>query len=299
LENPEENIKELMAAAKALGLNGVTPAVINNNWNLTVRLAPYPIVARVANLSPGEDPELRRETLAREIKVVRHLSMRGVPVVPYTEIVPPGPHRVGGKWMTLWEYQPAYPLPELGGEDAVDMIGDLAAAMADFKEPVPRLGVWRNVSRSAAGLRPFMKTDSRIAGLMPVFEQVDERIRSIDTLFPAHGDAHPRNLIASAAGWRWIDFEEVSNMPKFWDLASFIGNTALFHGLKHPVVDYVLTREMVARDKASFQFALKARVIMATMTNLETALHGNGDLDFAASQLEHIGDFLTLLDKGL
>lgn len=60
-------------------------------------------------------------------------------------------------------------------------------------------------------------------------KEVNERVQS-EVLYPAHGDAHPGNRLATGIGWRWIDFEDISLMPKFWDLASCIGNTALFHG---------------------------------------------------------------------
>lgn len=82
-------------------------------------------------------------------------------------------------------------------------------------------------------------------------------------------------------------------------VASYIGNTALFHGLKHPVVDHVLTHTMIASDKSSFELALKARVVMATTTNLALALSGNGYLEFAYSQLAHINDFIGIINNGL
>jgi thiamine kinase-like enzyme len=177
------------------------------------------------------------------------------------------------------------------------MINKLSEAMADFQDPLPVLGVWETVAKAADSLSAFSDKDQRLAALLPEFKLVDKKVRSMETLYPAHGDAHPRNLIASSTGWRWNDFEDISLMPRFWDLASFIGNTTLFHGLKHPVVDYVLTRHIAAKDKASFLFALKSRVLMSTISNLSMALGGNGDLDFAYSQLERINDLLSLIDK--
>jgi hypothetical protein len=201
--------------------------------------------------------------------------------------------------MTLWEYAVPSSLPPLCDKSAIDMVNDLTDDMADFHGPLPPLGAWRNVYAAVENVQTLSRKDDRIARLLLAFEQVDETMKSLDALFPAHGDAHPGNLLATPTGWRWIDFEDVSLMPKFWDLDSFVGNTALFHGLQHSVVDYVLTRSTVARDQASFQFALRARVIMSTVTNLSLALRGHGDLNFAYSQLERIHDFLALLDGGL
>jgi thiamine kinase-like enzyme len=116
-------------------------------------------------------------------------------------------------------------------------------------------------------------------------------------LYPSHGDAHPKNLLPSSKGWQWIDFEDVSLMPKFWDIASFIGNTALFHGLKHPMVAYVLNLKDIAADKQSFRFALKARAIMSITMNLSLALDGSDNLDFATSQLDRLDDFLSTIES--
>ena len=87
-------------------------------------------------------------------------------------------------------------------------------------------------------------------------------------------------------------------MPKFWDLASVIGNTALFYGLEHSMVQAVLRKPEVSEDRLSFQLTLEARMIMSTMTNLALASNGHGDWDFAQAQLERIHDFLWLVDAG-
>ncbi len=55
-------------------------------------------------------------------------------------------------------------------------------------------------------------------------------------LLPAHGDAHPGNLLPTSHGWRWIDCEDVSSMPQFWDLASFFANPALLRGFDPPLI---------------------------------------------------------------
>ncbi|WP_229725650.1 phosphotransferase family protein [Calditerricola satsumensis] len=47
----------------------------------------------------------------------------------------------------------------------------------------------------------------------------DLRSLSEADVLPAHGDAHLGNLLASPQGWLWIDFEDASRMPRFWDLA--------------------------------------------------------------------------------
>lgn len=283
----------MLTVAENLGLKGISPIVLGDAGNIIVHLAPYPIVARVAKLFDGDDPNFWREIWLHELKVANHLLERGVPVVPCSKLVPPGPHRVADTWMTLWEYAESVSLPTLGAEQAIDMVNDLVSAMLDFNDPLPPLGAWRNVNQAFEHLRSI-DNDDRISKLLLAYEQVNERIQT-EITYPAHGDAHPGNLLPTSTGWRWIDFEDVSLMPKYWDFASFISNSALFHGLVHHVVQYVLTKTIASTDKQSFQFAMQARVIMSTMTNLSLALQGHGDLEFAHAQLDRINDFLLAL----
>lgn len=292
-------LADVLDAADKLGIHHVDPIVLNDGGNLTVHLSPHPIVARVAKLFPGDDAKLWRAVWSTELHAARHLLDRGVPTAQPCTTVCPGPHHVGGTWMTLWEYYEPRRLPPLIGERAIKMVRDLTKAVADFPEPLPRLGTWRNVPPSCQYLEGFARDDPRIARLLHECRDMDARIKGGTALYPAHGDAHPGNLLATSAGWRWIDFEDVSLMPRFWDYASFVGNTALFHGIEHPMVQCVLATGMSAEDKATLGFALRARVVMATTCNASLALRGHGDLDFAQGQIERIGDFLDRLDEGL
>lgn len=140
-------LSDVLTAAEKLGLTNIAPTVLNDAGNLIVHLVPYPIVARVAKRLAGHD-------LAywREIEVAKHLMARGVPVVSYTNLVPPGPHKVGDTWMTLWEYVTPVQLEQLCGKQAIDMVNVLVKAMSDFEKPLPPLGVWRNVNQAACGV---------------------------------------------------------------------------------------------------------------------------------------------------
>lgn len=86
------------------------------------------------------------------------------------------------------------------------------------------------------------QSDQRIQTLLDVFVGVDIQMRlEPSLLIPGHGDAHARNLLPSTEGWIWTDFEDVSLMPAYWDLASFIGNLALFGGIQEPFFQYILS----------------------------------------------------------
>lgn len=289
-------ISDVLVVAESLGFSNVKPVVLSDAGNLLVHLSPFPVVARVAKLFPGDDARFWRDVCDNEIKVARHLIETGIPVVSYFRDIPPRPYCVGDTGMTLWDYVESTPIPTLSGEQAVAMLNDLVRAMSNFPEPLPPLGAWRNAAKAAENLSS-MRDDGRMATLLRVYKHVDEKIQS-EVLYPAHGDAHPGNLLASKMGWQWIDFEDVSLMPKFWDLASFVGNTALFHGFNHAMVQTVLRSPEVSYDRLSFQMTLEARVILSTMTNWALAVNGHGDWDFAQAQLQRIDDFLWVVDHG-
>ncbi|WEG11701.1 phosphotransferase [Pullulanibacillus sp. KACC 23026] len=294
--NTETIIKDLLKATDRLGLLNTNPEILSDAGNLIVRLTPYPIVARIAKLFEDDDPYFWKNVLLQELEVVGYLEKNNVPVVSFTTQIPAGPHKIGSTWMTLWEYIAPLEIPPLKGKEVINMLNVMIKALNNYGGPLQIFGAWKNVNQAAEYLTKLDDKDKRILLLLKEFEKVDKDIRQLE-LFPAHGDAHPNNLIPSSNGWRWIDFEDVSLMPKFWDLASFIGNITLFKGLEHPVADYVLNLESVASDKKTFQFVLKARVIMSITTNIALALEGNGDLDFALAQLDNFANFLSIIEN--
>lgn len=168
--------------------------------------------------------------------------------------------------------------------------------MKDFSEELPVLGVWERTRRSAERL--MKNSDPRIQSLLEMFHEVDKKmVLETSVLIPSHGDAHAGNLLPSAEGWIWTDFEDVSLMPAYWDLASFVGNLALFNGFQDPTFSYMLNNKKVIADPKAFTFALTARILMSTLGNLDYAFEGYGDLEFAAQQLEVAGDFISHLDQ--
>jgi len=120
------------------------------------------------------------------------------------------------------------------------------------------------------------------------------------SLVPCHGDAHIGNLLPTAEGWLWTDFEDASLMPAHWDMASFVCNLALFGGIEQPTFRYVLEHIDSESDLAAFGFAVTARTLMSTLGNFDFALegHGNdGDLEVATRQLELAEDFIRQIDS--
>ena len=93
-----------------------------------------------------------------------------------------------------------------------------------------------------------------------------------------------------------MDFEDVSLMPIYWDLASFVANIVLFKGFQDPIFRYILNHTDIVINPKAFGFALSARILMSILGNLDLALEGYGDLTFAIRQLNFVEDFFVKVD---
>lgn len=198
--------------------------------------------------------------------------------------------------MTFWNYILPTQIQPPKPSGAVQLINMLSIAMKDFSDDLPVLGVWERISQSATRLKK--NSDPLIKSLLEVFQRVDGQMRMIEPelLIPAHGDAHIRNLLPSPEGWLWIDFEDASLMPAYWDIASFVANLVLFNGFQVPIFRYMLDHTDMVTDLKAFRFALTARILMSVIGNLDLALEGYGDLTFATQQLELVEEFLLQVD---
>jgi hypothetical protein len=92
-----------LVLARRLSLPTGDPVILSSRGNLLLRLAPAPVVARVATLTAvsRKDPFA---WLAREVAVAGYVASRGGPVVAPSALADPGPHRQDGFAISLWEY---------------------------------------------------------------------------------------------------------------------------------------------------------------------------------------------------
>lgn len=288
-------ISQVLLIAKKNGLTKITPVVLNDAGNLSIHLAPYPIVARIATVLSKEDSDLAYEVLVRELRVARHLQSKDVPVLTPVELADAGPHDVGGIWMTLWRYASPVQIERPSPSEAFELVNVLSIAMKEYPDELPVLGIWERTCQSAARL--VKNPDQRVQTLLNIFPRVDEQIRlESGLLIPCHGDAHIGNLLPSPDGWIWTDFEDVSLMPAYWDLASYVCIPALFRGTQAPTLRYVLDHMDSKTDLKAFGLAIIARTLMSTLGNLDYALAGNGDLEFAIQELELAEKFICQID---
>lgn len=217
----------LEAAAALAAEHGLRPdelVVLKHGSNLLVRLAPVPVVLRVATFTAliRGDP---LPYLEREVALVSHLAGIGASVMPPSDLLPPGPHVVGGWAMTAWRYvvheRGAIPDPIA----ALHELDRLHAALRTYPGELPLLNPASDDLDRALGFAVTRHVYSAV--------QADELRGRRDELRAAlvaagpgvqalHGDAFPRNSLLSPAGLVWIDFEDCCSGPVLWDLATLI-----------------------------------------------------------------------------
>ncbi|MET8997758.1 phosphotransferase [Amycolatopsis sp. NPDC004169] len=200
-------VRAARAVTTRLGLPRHDPEVLHERSNVLVRLGP--LVARV----PATTRLLRPEPsawLARDVAVSRFLTDRGVLVVSPTTDPPAGPHFADGLPVTLWHHTLHDPGHRYTPEVVARSLADLHAALLEYPGELPRRGPLAELE----GLLDRLDLDPRLRAEAARLEAAlpDAPVR------PLHGDAHPGNLIATAAGPCWLDFEDTWLGPLAWDL---------------------------------------------------------------------------------
>jgi hypothetical protein len=210
-----------VSVASAHGVRVSDPHVLADAYSVRVHLKPAPIVARIGTLTPVLRSPIE-SWLARELSVAEFLAAKGAPVVPPSDLLPLNPHHCDGLVMTFWRYfepvSDTLPAPAIVGR----MQAELHAVLRDYPGDLPLLapplndiprGLYRlqqlgNIL-SASDLRLLQTTYDR---LLP------QLTNPVGLLQPLHGDAHAFNLIPTAKGLLWNDFEDTCAGSIVWDL---------------------------------------------------------------------------------
>jgi aminoglycoside phosphotransferase (APT) family kinase protein len=187
------------------------PRVLQDGVNVVVHLTPVPVVARVATLTPLLRPAPLR-SFAREVAVAGALAAAGAPVVPPSDLLPPGPHRYAGLELSFWrhvEVLPSVPSPAEAAGALVELHEFLAGLPADgapLDTPLDDLTRFASLG-GAWGAPPALldRLEERLAELRP---------RLSGDVVQLHGDAHPGNLLATPDGRWWTDLEDACAGPR-------------------------------------------------------------------------------------
>jgi Phosphotransferase enzyme family len=223
---PEAHSPALTAAvalAREHGLRVTDPVVLAARSNLLLHLRPAPVVARVALGTGLLRPDVR-EWFGREVEVAVFLAGQGAPVVPPSGEIPPGPHERHGQVVSFWRFVRVDPERQPSGAEGAEALRELHRALRDFPGELPYLAPpLVEVPRLLARMeRRGDLGASDLALLRDVHERLVPILRSPERPARAlHGDAHLRNLTATAGGLLWSDFEDTCSGPLHWDLACF------------------------------------------------------------------------------
>ena len=245
--------------------------VLKDGSNLLVHLAPAPVVVRVATFTA----RIRLEPLPwleREARLVSYLASIGAAVMPPSDLLPAGPHVVGGWAMSAWQYVDHRPGEVPDDRSALAALDELHEAMRGYTGELPLLNpAADDLDRAIAfavgqGLfSPDQADDIR--------GRRDQRFAEVVGAAPdrqaLHGDAFARNSLVTDAGIVWIDFEDCCSGPLLWDHA------VLYRRLEDESVAAIIRRRHPAD-------ALEAAVALRTLqADVWTVLHdarAKGDL---------------------
>jgi hypothetical protein len=195
------------------GLPTDAPEVLHFKSNVLVRLGP--VVARVPGTTLFARPD-PTAWLARDVALSRYLTERDVLVVSPTADPPAGPHFAGGLPITLWHYTPHETGHRYSPREVASSLARVHAALADYPGELPELGPAEEI-RTLLGRHGHL-----MDGAAPrLLEELETVVAALPTgqVRALHGDAHPGNVIATAAGPCWLDFEDTWRGPLGWDLA--------------------------------------------------------------------------------
>ena len=207
------------AVARAVGLKRVEPVVLHVSGHTTVRLAPWPIVARVLS---AFELERMMPGVRRELQVAQHLAAKHAPAVAPTVDPPPGPYVLGNATVTLWSF--VEQRAARGRADALAGGRALLAvqtALSDFPGELPLFteDLDQCASLLADGQALRALADAERAFLAGSLSELRAglsvgRLR----LGPLHGDAHLGNVMMTSAGAVWADLESACLGPLEWEL---------------------------------------------------------------------------------
>lgn len=222
--DPATAVRAATEVAARYGVVGVRPVVLRDGANVLVHLTPTPVVARVAALTAQVRPDVRA-TLAKDVALAGYLAGRGAPVVAPSGELPEGPHTWQGRTLTFWTYvehdrdhvwEPARIGP---------LLAELHAELRGFPGELPGtppLDVPDVISHLRSAGDP-VRSDAELADLADLAADAERITAEVaatgEEAVPLHGDAHPGNLLHTARGPVWTDFEDAWRGPIGWDLA--------------------------------------------------------------------------------
>lgn len=246
-------------AACACGLTFEQAVVLQSTSNVIVHLQPTAVVARVAAI-----PSTIRAGdawFSREMAVAKHLAAASAPIIPPSRQIDPGPYEHSGLVLSFWDYVQILPEPfdpVLAGR----ALRVCHWALSSFTQELPVLALITEARRLLAQLTTegaFGPADAEL--LAQVSAPYEERLRSLP-MQPLHGDSHSGNVLNTAQGVLWTDWEDAFVGPIEWDLASLVANPYVF-GADQDKAEAALWGYGAAYDPHVLELCIEVRTFVA------------------------------------
>jgi hypothetical protein len=202
-----------LSTASSVGVAAEDAVVLHNSNKLSLRLRPGEVVARVAPVA--------QHNAGFEIEVAGRLAAGGSPVAALDPRVEPRVHERDGFAITLWTYYPVEP-GQLAPVAYAGALERLHAGMRGLDVRTPhftdRVESAQQIVAGPDATPDLPDADRRLldSTLRELRRSIVERGRPEQVL---HGEPHPGNLLATAGGPRFIDFETCCRGPVEFDLA--------------------------------------------------------------------------------
>ena len=225
----ERALRAALSVAAAHGLEVESTQLIHFGCNVTIRLHPFDIVARVSGRAGGfsSHPAARQ----REMDISRHLAAAGAPIIAPSSMIAAGPHEEDGVIVSFWDYVAKHDRP-LKKIHALDPLHACHEALTDYPRELPFLHGYADARRLFLRFwrEDVLKIDE-VHEILQRITQMDEALAKMRENLPSppvpiHGDAHFSNTICtidggdgSTASYLWIDWEDVCCGPVEWDYA--------------------------------------------------------------------------------
>ncbi|MGW1346574.1 phosphotransferase [Kribbella sp. NPDC002412] len=230
----ENAVQAATTAARGLGLTVEDPTVLYDAFSVVVHLKPAPVVARVpmALPEPLMQPEVAVRRMQRELDVAAWLVAQGKPVVAPSPLVPLAPVPQDGFSMTFWQFVEQDKSVEPDYVTGTARAAELHAVLADYPQELPWMTPLLAVPPALAALEAVpglleqedldrARAEWEVLGPLLTSRSAFEEVFPSATIQTIHGDAPSYNVIPTADGVLWSDFEDTTLGPIEWDLAGF------------------------------------------------------------------------------
>jgi hypothetical protein len=208
-------VGSVVVLAQRLGLHVEEAVVLRSTNNEVVWLRPSMVVAKISS---------RPRVAADELAIATTLAAAGAPVVPPARDVADRVHRVAGRDVTFWKYEPQDQIEGADSESIAIALHDLHGALAMLGSVISLPTCDTQIvdaiySLDNQDLVPELRITNRTL-LRHALSSGRETLAELhETYRVVHGSPHRMNILVVAGGPRFVGFETVQLAPLEWDLA--------------------------------------------------------------------------------